>query len=86
MRVRCFHYKNFHFKTYPKDIMSLSDAERSESYAIEKSYSKYSFRMVTRPYSIYFVKRYTIIVAFYHKWKRSLKNMSSQYETTRIVM
>ena len=33
----CFHYKNFRFKTYPKDVMSLSDAERSESYAIENS-------------------------------------------------
>ena len=29
------------------DVMSLSHAERSESYPIEKSYCKYSFQMET---------------------------------------
>ena len=32
---------------YPIDVMSLSHAERSESYPIEKSYCKYSFQMET---------------------------------------
>ena len=38
-------YKTLKKNTYPINAMSLSDAERSESYPIEKSYSKYSFQM-----------------------------------------
>ena len=37
-------YKTLKKNTYPINAMSLSDAERSESYPIEKSYSKYSFQ------------------------------------------
>ena len=39
--------QTFRYKTYPIDVMSLSHAERSESYPIEKSYCKYSFQMET---------------------------------------
>ena len=44
---KTFQYANFRYKTYPIDVMSLSHAERSESYPIEKSYCKYSFQMET---------------------------------------
>ena len=56
--------------------MSLSDAERSESYPIEKSCSKYSFLMETDALTDV-SKRYTIIVAYYHKWKRRLTHFLS---------
>ena len=55
--------------------MSLSDMERSRKLSDKKNHTvNIFFKWKQTPYPVYFLKRYTIIVAHYHKW-----NLLSQY-------
>ena len=60
--LKCFYWKKYWIESYPTDLISLSQAERSDFYRIRNLCQIMKFLLETDPYPIPISRRYDKIV------------------------